>query len=347
MLSLVGLLDTRRLIKRTRRELGRTAPPASSIRQITANDSVCIVASLEDSRELRVEHHALGERQIFTLSIQTALALPRPLSYDPRARCFSADDPFGRLLNGDAHLLRLLRRVGGDVTMLPGHQQCLIRVECRRRRRLWTASPPVRRFLRAVDRIEAILGGVCNQTSELHPVMPEFNASEPTEPNRTVDDIFSSFGEIFSDFFEQTRGPGGADLRTELTLSQLEIVRGCRRPVTFDRQVLCPACDGRGGEPGSRREPCPDCSGRGHAMEQRGFFMINRKCARCGGARSVQARPCRFCDGSGIVTKDQTVVVTIPAGVVEGATLRLKGMGNQSAVGETGDLFVELRVESA
>ena len=68
-------------------------------------------------------------------------------------------------------------------------------------------------------------------------------------------------------------------------------------------------------------------------------------CARCGGLGEVVTTPCETCRGEGRVTAPKTYTVDVPAGVVDGSTLRLTRRG---AVGPRGggpgDLYVHLRV---
>jgi molecular chaperone DnaJ len=76
-----------------------------------------------------------------------------------------------------------------------------------------------------------------------------------------------------------------------------------------------------------------------------GFFSIERTCPRCGGQGRLILDPCRDCHGRGQVRKDRKLQVAIPAGVDDGARIRLAGEGDAGARGgPRGDLYIFLSV---
>lgn len=172
----------------------------------------------------------------------------------------------------------------------------------------------------------------------------------------SVDDIFSSFGSIFEEFFGFSFGGRsgrsasgarrGADLRHDLTISFKEAALGCERELTIDHSVSCPTCQGSGAEPGSGRKTCFQCGGRGQLIQTQGFFTISSTCPTCGGEGSLVEKPCHECRGSGRVPGHTQVSVTIPAGVDDGARMRLGGKGEPGEHGgPPGDLYLFLHVE--
>lgn len=168
---------------------------------------------------------------------------------------------------------------------------------------------------------------------------------------RSVEDIFSSFGDIFGDVFGMGFGgvgrrSRGADLEVELDLTFVEAVRGCTKSVSVHRSVACSSCGGSGAEPGTQPVVCSACGGNGQVMHTQGFFMVTVPCPACRGSGSVIAQPCSTCRGRGVEPKEDTLQVQVPGGVDDGQTLRLAAKGNASQEGgPPGHLYVNIRVE--
>lgn len=167
-----------------------------------------------------------------------------------------------------------------------------------------------------------------------------------------VGDIFSAFGDIFGDMFggggRGSRGPGrGADLETRLPLTFVEAARGVTKDIKVKRRVACTTCQGSGASPGTSPETCRQCGGRGQVMHSQGFLMIATTCPICRGEGRMVRSPCKTCHGQGTTAEEETLQVTVPAGVDDGATLRLTGRGeNGPRGGRPGNLYVVLNVES-
>jgi len=168
------------------------------------------------------------------------------------------------------------------------------------------------------------------------------------------EDIFSSFGDIFEDFFgfgtrrrSRTRVQRGADLRYDLSLTFMDAAFGAETEIDIDKLETCPECNGAGSEPGTQPEPCRQCGGIGQVSRNQGFFTVRTTCPTCRGNGQVIANPCVGCRGTGQVTARKTVSVKIPAGVDHGSRLRLNGEGEAGAYGgPAGDLYVFISVES-
>jgi len=168
------------------------------------------------------------------------------------------------------------------------------------------------------------------------------------------DDIFSSFGDIFEDFFGfgNSRGRGGnrvhkgADLRYDLTLDFMEAAFGIEREIDVRKQEICDLCNGSGCKEGTSPETCTHCHGTGQFIQSQGFFKVKTTCPYCRGKGRFIAHPCSKCVGSGRMEVSKRVSVKIPAGVDTGSKLRLNSEGEASANGgPPGDLYVFIQVK--
>jgi molecular chaperone DnaJ len=167
------------------------------------------------------------------------------------------------------------------------------------------------------------------------------------------EDIFSSFGDIFEDFFgfsSRGRGRGrvqrGADLRYDMTLEFMDAVLGIETAIDLQKAENCPVCQGIGSEPGTHPQTCPQCGGAGQVGRSQGFFTIRTTCPQCRGNGRIIAHPCSKCRGQGRIATRKTVSVKIPAGVDTGSRLRLSGEGEAGASGgPPGDLYVIIHVK--
>lgn len=170
-----------------------------------------------------------------------------------------------------------------------------------------------------------------------------------------VDDIFSSFGDLFEDFFGFGTSHGrrggarphqGADLRFDVKISFEESAFGTSKEIKFRKHDACESCKGSGVEAGHHRERCTSCGGSGQVAMRQGFFMLQTTCAKCGGRGEMNAYPCKSCKGSGKKVVEKKLNVKIPAGVENGMRLILRGEGEAGENGGPhGDLYVFIAVE--
>lgn len=170
---------------------------------------------------------------------------------------------------------------------------------------------------------------------------------------RGFDDIFSTFGDIFEDFFgfgtsynRRTRARPGADLRYDLKISFLDAAFGKETEIEIPQNEVCDLCNGTGAESGTYPTHCPNCKGTGQVTRSQGFFTISTTCGKCHGEGKVIQRPCKDCRGLGRVRKTKRISLKIPPGVDTGSKLRIRGEGEEGERGgPSGDLFVFLYVE--
>ena len=116
--------------------------------------------------------------------------------------------------------------------------------------------------------------------------------------------------------------------------------------VTVPSAITCETCDGSGAKPGTSPTTCGSCGGAGRVRASQGFFSIERTCPRCGGSGQMVMDPCTECRGHGQVRTERTLAVRIPAGVDDGARIRLSGEGDAGMRGgPTGDLYIFIEVK--
>jgi molecular chaperone DnaJ len=167
------------------------------------------------------------------------------------------------------------------------------------------------------------------------------------------DDIFSTFGDIFEDFFgfstgrrsrPRTRQGGSLRYDTELTLE--EAFLGKEEEISFDRWATCEICGGSGLTPGSQPQVCTTCHGRGQVVRSQGFFQISTTCPACHGDGRIVTNPCETCRGAGKSKVRRKISVKIPPGVDTGSQLRIRGEGEPGEHGgPPGDLYVVIHVK--
>ncbi len=168
------------------------------------------------------------------------------------------------------------------------------------------------------------------------------------------EDIFSSFGDIFEDFFgfgtgrrTKTRAQRGADLRYDLSIDFMQGAFGTETKIDIQKMEICSACKGSACKEGTYPETCDHCQGAGQVSQTQGFFTVRTTCPYCRGNGKTIPNPCSNCRGSGQIKVRKKVAVKIPGGVDSGSRLRLTGEGEPGTNGgPPGDLYVFIHVES-
>ena len=161
-------------------------------------------------------------------------------------------------------------------------------------------------------------------------------------------------GDIFGQFFgggQQSRGPRrGRDVETQIQLTFEEAVFGVERDLAFEMEDECSHCHGSTVEPGYDLKTCPACQGAGQQTRVMNtmFGAIQQAvtCETCAGRGKVPEKVCSVCNGRGTERRKQTISLKVPAGIDDGATIRLKERGEAMANGPKGDLYVHIRVKA-
>jgi len=162
----------------------------------------------------------------------------------------------------------------------------------------------------------------------------------------------TSFGDLFAEVFAQRQGTRaiqpepGADLHTTLALSFDEAMRGAQRQITLTRRDACHTCRGSG-VLNVAEARCQRCQGTGVVRSRRGSMVFSKTCDNCGGLGRLAQTHCGGCSGIGVEIRTETVTVRIPAGVGDGARIRVPEKGNAGQRGgRPGDLYITAQVEA-
>lgn len=167
-------------------------------------------------------------------------------------------------------------------------------------------------------------------------------------------DFGGGFGDIFGQFFggaaEQAYEPRrGRDVETDLTLSFEEAIFGKDIELKLHLNDECTHCKGSTVEPGYSLKQCDDCKGAGYTVRTMNslFGPISQQvqCRTCRGKGKVPEKECTRCKGSGVEKRERKLTVKVPAGIDDGATIRLRDQGEAVANGAKGDLYVHIKVK--
>ena len=175
--------------------------------------------------------------------------------------------------------------------------------------------------------------------------------------NVNVEDLFGEdsggFGDFLGGIFNRGRTGGarapqprrGQDLESSLTLSFDDALDGVTVPLRLSTDAPCSSCHGTGAKAGTVPRMCPTCEGSGQTSRNAGGFALADPCVTCRGRGLFVDDPCPTCHGSGRGLSSRTVQARIPAGVRNGARIRLKGKGGSGERGgPNGDLLVDVTI---
>ncbi len=152
--------------------------------------------------------------------------------------------------------------------------------------------------------------------------------------------------------FDMGGGRGGAaqnragrDLLDEVVIDLKDAYFGTTHTVNFSSKVTCDKCHGYGTADGKVAPTCSRCGGSGYVHTRQGFFAMETPCPECNGLGHKIEKKCSACDGTGSVHKSRSIDVKIPAGIEDGARLRLAGQGEAGTNGApSGDFYLDVRV---
>ena len=171
-------------------------------------------------------------------------------------------------------------------------------------------------------------------------------------------DFSDIFGDIFGDLFGGGRRGGarggngpmkGANIRKSIRITFEEAVFGCEKELDLVLKDPCEDCHGTGAKPGTSPETCSKCGGRGQVVyTSQSFFGTVQNvqtCPNCGGSGKVIKDKCPKCSGTGYTASRKKIQVSIPAGIDNGQSVRIRDKGEPGVNGgPRGDLLVEVNV---
>ena len=171
-------------------------------------------------------------------------------------------------------------------------------------------------------------------------------------------DFSDIFGDIFGDLFggggrrggRANNGPmKGSNIRKSIRITFEEAVFGCEKELDLVLKDPCSTCNGTGAKPGTSPETCPKCGGKGQVVyTSQSFFGTVQNvqtCPNCGGSGTVIKEKCTSCSGTGFTSSRKKIQVSIPAGIDNGQSVRIREKGEPGANGgPRGDLLVEVNV---
>lgn len=170
-------------------------------------------------------------------------------------------------------------------------------------------------------------------------------------------DFSDIFGDIFGDLFGGSRRSGranqgpmkGMNIRKSVRITFEEAVFGCEKEIDVVLKDPCPKCNGTGAKPGTSPQTCPKCGGKGQVVyTQQSFFGTVQNvqtCPDCHGSGQIIKDKCPDCGGTGYISSKKKIAVTIPAGIDNGQSVRIREKGEPGVNGgPRGDLLVEVAV---
>jgi molecular chaperone DnaJ len=182
-----------------------------------------------------------------------------------------------------------------------------------------------------------------------------------------MEDIFRNFGDVFGgdggspfdSFFGgsgsrgggRSRGNRGSSIRVTVRVTLEDVTNGVTKKISIQKKSKCKTCSGSGADSvPNAKESCKKCNGQGVTYRVQntflGSFQTQTTCTTCNGEGEVILKPCKTCNGKSVVTDKETVEIKIPAGVEEGMSLSMRGMGNEGEFGApNGDLIIAIQEE--
>ncbi len=170
-------------------------------------------------------------------------------------------------------------------------------------------------------------------------------------------DFSDLFGDLFGGIFggggsrrSGSNGPArGQNAYASVRISFDDAMKGTKREIEINYKDECESCHGTGAKAGTQPETCSKCGGQGQvSYTQQTLFGISRSiqaCPDCRGTGKIIKEKCPSCLGAGYVNSKKKIEVNIPAGIDDGQSIRVPGMGDPGTKGGSrGDLLVEVRV---
>lgn len=163
------------------------------------------------------------------------------------------------------------------------------------------------------------------------------------------------FGDIFSSIFGNMGGSrqasrSGRDIEVVLDIDFKEAVFGVEKELKLTINDVCPVCEGKRAQPGTKVSTCSTCNGQGYQIKVSRTVLGNIQqqtiCPACRGSGSHIETPCKECSAQGVSQQTKTINLVVPAGIGDGQTIRLREQGEKNRQGVAGDLYVVIQVRA-
>ncbi|MBO4390298.1 MAG: molecular chaperone DnaJ [Lachnospiraceae bacterium] len=173
-------------------------------------------------------------------------------------------------------------------------------------------------------------------------------------------DMSDIFGDLFGDFFgggsrqrSARSGPmKGANVASAARLKFEEAIFGVQKEIEINYKEECASCHGSGAKAGTSPVTCPKCGGKGQVTVTQqtilGMMRSVQSCPDCKGTGKIIKERCPDCSGTGYKTIRKRIQVSFPAGIDNGQSIRVAGLGEPgTGGGPRGDLLVEAVVSAS
>jgi len=164
-------------------------------------------------------------------------------------------------------------------------------------------------------------------------------------------DLEEMMEEIFGSGFSPRRDlKRGRDIRIDIEISLENTLKGKKKEITLQKNIVCSRCSGTGAEPGTKIKECFSCRGTGRVQQiKKTFFGSYTKyiiCPECRGEGNLAEKPCNVCQGEGRIRGKEDIEIFVPAGVDSNQIIKIKGKGTAGRRGgKAGDLYVRIFIK--
>jgi len=114
------------------------------------------------------------------------------------------------------------------------------------------------------------------------------------EDFKEEEEMYLKFQAKYEDFFEKSNSIKGKDILQNLKISFLESALGCKKEISYTRDIICKSCNGTKAEPDTQIQQCHSCEGRGKVFVKQKYFNVGVKCNFCNGAGVIIIDPCKL-----------------------------------------------------
>ncbi|MFO8050680.1 MAG: DnaJ C-terminal domain-containing protein [Thermoplasmatota archaeon] len=196
-------------------------------------------------------------------------------------------------------------------------------------------------FKKVKDAYEVLSNPLKREKYDLELMRRNGGGGVPQQPQQSTGYVYSG---------PQIAPQKGSDTKLNLKISFQESFNGVKKDVDVQMPIRCSYCGGSGAEPNTPVSACPTCRGSGALLQPvqtpQGYVNQRVTCSTCNGRGILMQRFCSNCSGIGLVNGYETVKISLPPGVEDGAIIKLNGKGGYGlGSGPRGDLLVTVQVE--